>query len=127
VFYAVDALTGTLRWSAPTQGEVHSRPAIGVRGLVLATDNTRLYAFDPKTGVLHWSFSIPAGDGTFSSPTFGNINGRPLVFVGTSVGILAVDNDTGAKAWEQKLNAPVDGTPLCVCKTFSSESPTLGF
>lgn len=120
--YALNALTGALKWSFTTQGPVTTKPAIGLQGLVLVTDATTLYGLNPKDGTLKWSFAIPAGEGKFSAPEFGNIAGKFLAFVGTSVGVLAVDNVSGTKVWEKRLGAPVVGAPFCSCKTASAET-----
>ncbi|HEY7127497.1 MAG TPA: PQQ-binding-like beta-propeller repeat protein [Ktedonobacterales bacterium] len=113
--YAIDAFNGLLRWSFPTRIQVETKPAIGFQGTVLVTDGLTLYALDPKNGTLKWSLSSPDDTTFFSSPTFGLVDGKPRVFVGTSVGVLAVDATNGAKVWEKRLGAPVRAAPTCAC------------
>src|SRR6266566_819777 len=92
--YALDAVTGVLKWSYATGGYIGSSPAI-VNGMIyLGSDDHKLYAFDAMTGALKWSYT--SGGSIFSSPAVAN----GVVYFGVYGGELyAFDAITGKFKW----------------------------
>ena len=93
--YALDANTGTLKWSYATGHFIYSSPAV-VNGIVyVGSLDHNLYALDANTGTLKWSYAT-AGMIENSSPTV--VNG--LVYVGSDDGKLyALDANLGTLKW----------------------------
>ncbi len=91
-------LTGSA--GSPNKG-VTSSPTVG-NGLVYVSSwNGRLYALDPDTGAVRWTYEAVGGFGLQSSPTL-TADGR--VVIGDSVGVLhCVDATTGALLWKATL------------------------
>jgi outer membrane protein assembly factor BamB len=118
--YAVNALTGGLKWKFLTQGIVRSKPAI-VGGLVyFASDDGYLYALDTDSGLEKWRTDI----GTDNMPSRGDLTSKwdyqqssPVVvdgtvFVGSGASaIYAIDAASGAQIWKFDTVGPVRGTP----------------
>jgi outer membrane protein assembly factor BamB len=78
--FAVDAATGTQRWTAPLEDRVLSAPAIA-NGVVYAHSEVAIYALDAATGARLWRFVTPKGV-QYSSPTIAN----GLLYAGTEGG-----------------------------------------
>ena len=71
-FYAINALTGEIRWKVTSPGRSFSSPAVA-GGVVYYGDATgqgagagHLYALDALTGKQLWSYDVPAD--VYSSP-----------------------------------------------------------
>ena len=75
--YAVDAATGTKRWSFATGDEITwSSPAVANGVVYAGSEDKTVYAFDAETGAELWSF-------TTSSEYFGIHGSSPTVVDGT--------------------------------------------
>jgi outer membrane protein assembly factor BamB len=124
--YAVDALTGGLKWKFLTQGFVRSQPAI-VGGLVyFASDDGYLYALEAQNGTQVWRTDIgnlSPSDGRFldlsnSSPTGWDYKQSSPVVVDGQVYVGSLDGnvyslaaDTGMINWKFKTGQKVRATP----------------
>ncbi len=56
VVYGVDARTGRLAWTVPTQGKVYSSPASEFGHIFIGSDDRNLYAIHALSGRLSWKF-----------------------------------------------------------------------
>jgi hypothetical protein len=112
--YALDAMTGHLRWSYTTGNEVVSSPAVSGGTVYVGSDDNKVYALDTATGHLRWSY-----------PTAGTVNSSPavsagIVYVGSSAGtVYALDAATGQLRWSD-ATGPADASGY-----FLSSSPAV--
>jgi outer membrane protein assembly factor BamB len=120
--YALDATTGTTRWTARVGGATDglTRPTVAGTNLVVATYsptvgvNAFLYALDVATGAQRWNFT---GDsGTLGTPAA--VNGTVYTTatdVATANGsVYALNAATGAQVWKQSLNTSALVEPVVV-------------
>ena len=95
--YALDANTGTLKWSYAI-GNNYSSPLVE-NGIVYASSgNGKLYAIDAATGVLKWSYADTnsTASGILGSPSFSN---NIIYFI--SAGYLySINSINGALKWK---------------------------
>jgi outer membrane protein assembly factor BamB len=113
-FYALDALTGALKWNYTTpwndqwrqRGFSNSAPAVA-GGLVYAGSlNGNLYAFDVSTGAVKWSYLTKGMVG--SSP----VVSEGIVYVGSyDHRLYALDASTGTVKWSYLTNTLVTNSP----------------
>src|SRR5260370_258415 len=92
--YALDAVTGALKWSYATGGYIDSSPAV-VGGVVYVdSGDLNLYVLDAVTGTLKWSYTTGSYRSyIYSSPAVAN----GVVYVGsTDAKLYALDAVTGA-------------------------------
>ena len=95
-FYALDAVTGRLRWSFEAGGAFESSPAVAGGTVYVGADDGRLYPW-ARDGSLLWQYH--AGNMIRSSPAAWG----PLVFVGSDDGyVYGLDRETGAVAWRYR-------------------------
>lgn len=102
--YALDAITGALRWSFKTGDVVHSSPAVANGLVYVGSWDTFLYALDEKTGELRWQFQTGADPqyhnqmGIQSSP----VVAHGVVYFGCRDNkVYAVDALKGTKLWSR--------------------------
>lgn len=109
--YAVDAHTGTTRWTATHDTSwVNSSPAVA-HGEVYAgsSDGRFVQAIDAATGEERWR--VPTDGVVWSSPTVAG----ELVVVGDGAGVLrAVDRRDGTARWSVRLPGAVYSSPSVV-------------
>lgn len=97
VVQAIDARTGTVRWTAPTKGDILSPPVLDAGRLFVSTESGGpSFAIDGRTGeIVHrfprYGLQFPAGAGR-------------LVVAGVGVGdghqrVAAIDASTGDRLW----------------------------
>jgi len=100
--YAIDAVSGGLRWKFKTGDVVHSSPAIAGDTLYIGSFDTWLYAIDADRGTERWRFK------TGEDPVRHNQTGltsSPVVVDGTvyfgcrDAHVYAVDAVTGKQKW----------------------------
>ena len=107
--YALDAVTGSLKWSLALDGPIDlSSPAVANGTVYIGTTGGTLYAIDAAAGVPKWGHST--GYVIESSPTVSN----GMVYFGANDGYLyALDATTGNTVWvvPTVVNAAIDGAP----------------
>jgi outer membrane protein assembly factor BamB len=65
IITALDATTGTQRWSATTPGTFATQsPLVAARGIVYALDDGEMTAFDETNGALLWTQSVTGTNGS---------------------------------------------------------------
>jgi len=105
--YALDELTGQIKWSAVTGGKVDATPAVVCGTVYVGAGDGTVYAFDKKTGRRLWSYAT--GSVIYSSPAVWN----GIVFIGsTNSTLYALDASTGALVWSVLLGGAVNSTPV---------------
>jgi outer membrane protein assembly factor BamB len=106
---------GSLLWKAQTDYNVWSSPAVAdgavfvAAGGVGGTTNGTVYAYNPRTGALKWSFA--AGSGTFFYTDVSVANG--VLYASSNDGTLyALDDSNGNLLWTGELGDAPWGRPL---------------
>lgn len=107
--YAVDAVTGKLRWSYKTGDVVHSSPAVSGGVVYAGSSDTYFYALNAATGELKWKFKTGEDPKTH---VMTGIPGSAAVANGTvyfgcrDANFYSLDAATGALKWK----VPNDGS-----------------
>lgn len=104
----IDRETGNLRFRFPAvdpiPGVFRSSPVLASNGLIVAAgDNKIVYAFDPNTGDLKWSFNLPGG--LFGQPV---AVGKYVVCSQSDNKLVAIDVESGEAGWQNPFNV-LDG------------------
>jgi len=86
--YALDAVTGALRWSYSTGGQAYSSPAVADGVVYVGSSDNKLYALDAATGALKWSYTT--GSRVDASPAVAG----GVVYVGSDK-VYALEAATG--------------------------------
>ena len=100
--YALDAMSGALRWKFHTGDVVHSSPAIADGTLYIGSFDTWLYAIDAASGTERWRFKTGEDPvrynqtGLTSSPV---VVGGTVYFGCRDAHVYAVDAATGKQKW----------------------------
>jgi len=111
---------GTLggAWFHPfNQGESSRASAIVANGRMFVPTGQALYALNPKTGEVLWTFKPAEGAIT----TKGVAVGEGLVFVSMAgAGMIAVKEDTGEQVWAGRIgdNPPLKGQQIAAPPTY---------
>src|SRR5262249_45190419 len=96
--YALDATTGTVRWSMHDSMNAYSAPAVAEGVIYLSTLGRAVIALDASTGAVRWRFSTGAAAEAPGDAVPAIANG--VVYVGFSDGAVdALDAGTGAQHW----------------------------
>lgn len=107
-----------LKWAFgfPMGNSAYGQPAIVGGRVFVGADTGFVYALDAQTGCVHWSYRAAAGVRT--APTVGPGNGanRYLLYFGDiRANVYAVNAETGALVWKERLDphpiARVTGAP----------------
>ncbi len=109
IIIAQDALTGNILWSRDGIGAPRITPntlAVDLGRVYTYRDNCCVYALNASDGSLVWSVN-PASD-LYSDP----VAAYGRLFIGTSGGIIALDQATGATLWTKALGDVVIAAPL---------------
>lgn len=100
--YALDATSGTLKWTFPTGNVVHASPALADGTLFIGSWDTNLYAIDAASGKEKWRFKtgddhdMHNQEGFQASPMVHD----GVVYVGCrDSNFYAIDAKTGQKKW----------------------------
>jgi outer membrane protein assembly factor BamB len=104
--YALDAVTGALKWSYKMGGYIDSSPAVTNGVVYVGSGDYKLYALDALTGTLKWSYTT--GSYLTSSPAVAN----GMVYVGSQDGKLyALDAVTGSLKWRYSTGKHIYSSP----------------
>ncbi len=104
----LDLSTGSfLRFWAQNQTLTFASPALGSDGTVYAVawDMPGLYAFDPDSGAMKWSFVSKSQGRSFAGPAVGK-NGLVYQACMDDSHLYAIDAETGQLAWRTDLADP---------------------
>jgi polyvinyl alcohol dehydrogenase (cytochrome) len=107
----------TLKWAFgfPDATSAWSQPTVSGGRLFVGSQNGTVYALDPKTGCVHWTFTAKSGVRT-AVVAGSAANGRGLVFFGdTGANVYALEAESGKQIWSRRADehpyARVTGTP----------------
>ena len=113
--YAVDAVSGTLRWRLATEQRVMATPAVA-DGVVYALDlGGRLHAVDAASGTARWSTQVGAPDSAlplqlYQSPAPAVMG--DLIYAAAWDGtLIAVDAASGTERWRTEIAFGVYSSP----------------
>jgi eukaryotic-like serine/threonine-protein kinase len=100
--YALDAASGTLKWTFATGNVVHASPALAAGTLFIGSWDTNLYALDAASGKEKWRFKTGEDHDTHNQEGF---QASPVVYDGVvyvgcrDSNFYAIDGKTGQKKW----------------------------
>jgi outer membrane protein assembly factor BamB len=107
IVYAVDASSGTTRWTAaPTLSIIVASPVVAEGIVYLALNDHSVVALDAETAATLWT--ADAGSGMYASPAVAE--GRLYVTVHNR-GLLALNARTGAQLWRAPMPGPQWSSP----------------
>jgi outer membrane protein assembly factor BamB len=95
---ALDATTGTLRWSFRTGGPIKAGAALAGRNAIVGSYDDSLYAVDTHTGALRWSTAV--GARFYATPT---VAGGRVINATTDGVVHAFDARSGAELWSRGI------------------------
>ena len=104
---------GQQRWQTFTPGYVTSSPALGSDGTVyVASFDHKLYALDPDTGAVRWSFSTDAH--IYGSPALAtNAEGQTsAIFITSTDGSVYAIHPSGHLLWRYDTGDPIRSSPV---------------
>jgi outer membrane protein assembly factor BamB len=117
--YAVNALTGKVRWSYATKGLMKHKPVFHQGMLIFATSENRIYGVDMRSGRWRWQYDREKPEGFTIAGHSGVLVRNGVVYAGFADGILvALKASTGEVIWTRSLAAgktrfvDVDATPV---------------
>ena len=110
--FSLDA-NGRLRWQTFTPGYVTSSPALGSDGTVyVGSFDHRLYALDPDTGQVRWSFLTDAH--IYGSPALrsGADGATSAIYIGSADGSVYALDPSGRLLWRYDTGDPIRSSPV---------------
>lgn len=106
-----------LKWAfgLPGASEAYAQPTVAGGQLYISSDAGWVYALDPRSGCVRWSYQ--AEGGVRAAAVLGEAGGRPLLFFGDVKAIAyALDARTGAQVWKTQVDphplARITGAPV---------------
>ena len=117
IIYALDGRDGATLWLyRHSERHTHTRNGIVVAGMqgFFATSAGEVIGLNLKTGQPTWTRRFK--ESILGRPALADINGRPVVLVGTMKGrVHCLSSQTGAELWSYEAGAPIRyGAPLAV-------------
>jgi len=117
--FALDAVTGAIKWQYASKGQILRPPTIVNDMLVFATEADRVIALDRTTGKWRWQYERETPE-EFTIHGHGGIAvGKDRLFAGFSDGhVVALNAATGEVGWvrslagDQRTFVDVDTTPI---------------
>jgi outer membrane protein assembly factor BamB len=108
MIYALDRTTGKSLWEKPVKlaGSLEASPVVASDMLLMANNDSRLYALDLNGKAYYWQYSMP--DSIYASPL---VKGDRVYVFSIGQTAAALDIATGNPLWEQELPVPVRSTP----------------
>jgi outer membrane protein assembly factor BamB len=104
---------GQRRWQTFTPGYVTSSPALGSDGTVyVGSFDHRLYALDPDTGAVRWTFLTDAH--IYSSPalTAGSHGETMAIYIASADGSVYAVDPSGRLLWRYDTGDPIRSSPV---------------
>jgi outer membrane protein assembly factor BamB len=98
--YAVDALSGKVKWKFSAEGSIHTTPAIYNHTVYFGSWDTNMYAVDARSGKLDWKFKTgdqPGMSGIQASPI---IDDGKVYFGARDAHMYALDAVSGKMIWK---------------------------
>src|SRR5437773_8999130 len=104
--YALNALTGELKWKFKTGDVVYSSPAVADGAVYVGSHDCYFYAVDARTGEERWKFKT--GNRVYSSPA---VSEATVYFGSADAYLYAVNAATGKLAWKFKAGSWIESSP----------------
>ena len=105
--YALNAVTGRLRWSFATGNGIYAGPAVSGGVVYVGSDDGRLYALNAATGQLRWSYASHYA--VESTPV---VAGGTVYFGSFDHKVFALDAATGRLRWSYSAQDAVTSSPV---------------
>ena len=103
----------------PQQGTANGQPTVIGDRVFITSEARKVYALDVGTGCTYWTFDADAGVRTAVSvgpPPAGSQAAAAVYFGDTRANVYAIDADTGAWLWQEKIDshgsARITGAPI---------------
>ena len=121
--FALDVVSGEEEWQVSLSSEILAPPTVGRRLVFLNTNDGKLFALDHETGEQIWVYTSQEPIITLRG-TASPILDAGIAYSGFASGMIAaIDIDSGALIWDQRISDPegtseldrivdVDGQPL---------------
>jgi outer membrane protein assembly factor BamB len=117
--YAIDALTGKVRWTYKTKGTIVHPPAYHDGVLLFTSSENRIYGLDADTGRWRWQYDRAAPEGFTIQGYAGVLVVGAKAYTGFADGVLvALKPSTGEVIWTKSLAGgrrrfvDIDTTPV---------------
>ncbi len=105
--YAIDRVTGELRWKQSTGGDIYSSPALADGILYFGSRDGNLWALDAETGAVEWRY--PAGGPVDCSPVIA----YGVCYFGSDANrLIALDLETRTPRWQFETSGDIKASPL---------------
>ena len=105
--FAVDAASGSIRWTATVKDWVWSAPTLDGDSLYAADISGNIYSFGAPNGKNAWPTTQPDGAITGGMVALSN-----EVLVATETGSLLAFDHTGARSWDAAVGGKIYTTPV---------------
>jgi len=113
-FYALDKISGVLKWTVKTDGNINYGPAVSGGGTVyFACKDRNCYAVNGASGAIIWKSLLAPENATWLTG-FPALGDGGLLYVGSSDyhKLIALKRQTGKTAWEFDAGGWVWASPL---------------
>ncbi|QCX82883.1 Serine/threonine-protein kinase AfsK (plasmid) [Streptomyces sp. YIM 121038] len=115
--YALDAVSGAIRWRYAASGTVVSAPSLVENRVVFTASDGTLTALETRRGHRMWTYAAGYGASAPTITTPGPGKARPWIYVGSNRGTVdALDLD-GRLKWSYRTGGPVASSPAVVSGT----------
>jgi outer membrane protein assembly factor BamB len=101
--YALNALTGELKWKFKANGSIHSSPVLYKNSLYIGSWDANLYALDVQTGKERWRFETGRKSGFAGIQSTVAVANDMVYFGARDPFFFAINAETGKLVW--KYNA----------------------
>jgi outer membrane protein assembly factor BamB len=101
--YALNALTGELKWKFKANGSIHSSPVLYKNSLYIGSWDANLYALDVETGKERWRFETGRKSGFAGIQSTVAVANDMVYFGARDPFFFAINAETGKLVW--KYNA----------------------
>jgi outer membrane protein assembly factor BamB len=109
IIYSFDENSGVQLWSQITGGAISSSPAVADEKVFISSKDSYLYALNEIDGSIIWKYPIASGPdarlGSSPAVAYGK------VFIGSPEGMLAINESTGTKIWNNTAGPIYSSSP----------------